>query len=115
MDYGMSPELEKFRMEVRAFVEEHAPAIPPKAGVRSAEDAAEHALIKDWIGKLFAAGYMGGDWPEQYGGNGSKHSAEEDVVVGEEIARARAPHFAGAGALVSHALIDFGTEEQRRR
>jgi alkylation response protein AidB-like acyl-CoA dehydrogenase len=115
MDYGMSPELEKFRMEVRAFVEEHAPAIAPKAGVRSAEDAAEHALIKDWIGKLFAAGYMGGDWPEQYGGKGSAHSAEEDVVVGEEIARARAPHFAGAGALVSHALIDFGTEEQRSR
>ncbi|MDN2498742.1 acyl-CoA dehydrogenase [Nocardia nova] len=115
MDYGMSPELERFRLEVREFVEANAPAIPPKAGVRSAENRAEHTLITEWIGKLFAAGYMGGDWPEQYGGQGSSYQAERDVVVGEEIARAQAPHFAGAGALVSHALIDFGTEEQRQR
>ena len=115
MDYGMSPELERFRLEVRAFVEADAPAIPPKAGVRSAENRAEHTLITEWIGKLYAAGYMGGDWPVEYGGEGSAYSSERDVVVGEELARARAPHFAGAGALVSHALIDFGTEEQRRR
>ncbi|GGL15638.1 acyl-CoA dehydrogenase family protein [Nocardia jinanensis] len=115
MDYGMSPELERFRLEVRAFVEANAPAIPPKAGVRSAEDRAEHTLITEWIGKLYAAGYMGGDWPEEYGGEGSSYSSERDVVVGEELARARAPHFAGAGGLVSHALIDFGSEEQRRR
>lgn len=115
MDYGMSPELERFRLEVRAFVEANAPAIPPKAGVRSAENRAEHTLITEWIGKLYDAGYMGGDWPVEYGGEGSAYSSERDVVVGEELARARAPHFAGAGALVSHALIDFGTEEQRRR
>ncbi|WP_109526685.1 MULTISPECIES: acyl-CoA dehydrogenase family protein [Nocardia] len=115
MDYGMSPELERFRLEVREFVEANAPKITPKAGVRTAEDRAEHALITEWIGRLYAAGYLGGDWPEQYGGRGSAHSTERDVVVGEEIARARAPHFAGAGGLVSYALIDFGTEEQRRR
>ncbi|MET7769456.1 acyl-CoA dehydrogenase family protein [Nocardia sp. NPDC005366] len=115
MDYGMSPELERFRLEVRAFVEANAPKIAPKAGVRTAENRAEHTLITEWIGKLFAAGYMGGGWPQRYGGQGSAYSAERDVVVGEEIARARAPHFAGAGGLVSHALIDFGTEEQRQR
>lgn len=115
MDYGMSPELERFRLQVRAFVEANAPAIAPKAGVRSAENRAEHTLITEWIGKLYAAGYMGGDWPEQYGGQGGSHSAEHDVVVGEEVARAHAPLLVGAGALVSHALIDFGTEEQRQR
>jgi len=115
MDYGMSPELEAFRSEVRAFVEQNAPAIVPKAGVRSAEDEAELALIKEWCGKLFAAGYFGGDWPEQYGGKGAAHSAEHDVVIGEEIARARAPQLAGAGSLVAHALIDFGTDAQREQ
>ncbi|NNH70851.1 acyl-CoA dehydrogenase [Nocardia uniformis] len=115
MDYGMSPELEWFRLEVRAFVETNVPAIPPRAGARSAEDRAEHTLITDWIGKLYAAGYMGGDWPLEYGGEGGAYSSERGVVVGEELARARAPHFAGAGGLVSHALIDFGTEEQCRR
>ncbi|MDT2005508.1 acyl-CoA dehydrogenase [Rhodococcus opacus] len=115
MDYGMTPELEEFRREVRAFVATHAPAIPPKAGVRSAESAEELALLKEWTGKLFAAGYLGGDWPTQYGGLGEAHSAEHSVVVGEEVARARASLMPGAGNLVAHALFDFGTDEQRER
>jgi alkylation response protein AidB-like acyl-CoA dehydrogenase len=115
MDYGMTPELEEFRQEVRAFVAANKPAIAPKAGVRSAESIEELALLKEWTGKLFAAGYLGGDWPEQYGGSGSIHSAERSVVVGEEAARARAPLATGAGNLVAHALFDFGTEAQRQR
>ncbi|HEY9315963.1 acyl-CoA dehydrogenase family protein [Williamsia sp.] len=115
MDYGMAPELEEFRAEVRAFVAEHKPAIAPKAGVRSAENAEELELLKVWTGKLFAAGYLGGDWPEQYGGAGPSYSAEHSVVVGEEIARARAPLMTGAGNLIAHALFDFGTDAQRAR
>lgn len=116
MDYGMTPELEEFRAEVSEFVAANKPAITVKAGVRSAEDAEELALLKEWTGKLFAAGYVGADWPEQYGGKGSAHSSEKDVVVGEELARGRAPAaIQGAAHLVSHALIDFGTEEQRQK
>ncbi|MCK8669796.1 acyl-CoA dehydrogenase family protein [Rhodococcus sp. NPDC003382] len=116
MDYGMTPELEEFRAEVREFVAANKPPVAVKAGVRSAEDAEELALLKQWTGKLFAAGYVGADWPEQYGGKGSGHSSEKDVVVGEELARGRAPAaIQGAAHLVSHALIDFGTEEQRQK
>ncbi|MFZ2172826.1 MAG: acyl-CoA dehydrogenase family protein [Rhodococcus sp. (in: high G+C Gram-positive bacteria)] len=116
MDYGMTPELEEFRTEVSKFVAANKPAITVKAGVRSAEDAEELALLKEWTGKLFAAGYVGADWPEEYGGKGSAHSSEKDVVVGEELARGRAPAaIQGAAHLVSHALIDFGTEEQRQK
>ncbi|MBA4024932.1 MAG: acyl-CoA dehydrogenase [Gordonia sp.] len=115
MDYGMTSELEEFRAEVREFVAAHKPAIAPKAGVRSAETVEELELLKAWTGKLFAAGYLGGDWPTQYGGLGSSHSAEHSVVVGEEVARARAPLMTGAGNLVAHALFDFGTDEQRAR
>lgn len=116
MEYGMTPELEKFRAEVSEFVAANKPAIAVKAGVRSAEDAEDLALLKEWTGKLFAAGYVGADWPERYGGKGSAHSSEKDVVVGEELARGRAPAaIQGAAHLVSHALIDFGTEEQRQK
>jgi len=116
MEYGMTPELEKFRAEVSEFVAASKPAVPVKAGVRSAEDAGELALLKEWTAKLFAAGYIGADWPEEYGGKGAAHSPEKDVVVGEELARGRAPAAVqGAAHLVAHALIDFGTEEQRQK
>ncbi|QII07315.1 acyl-CoA dehydrogenase [Rhodococcoides fascians A25f] len=115
MDYGMTPDLEKFRLEVRQFVAANAPDIAPKAGVRCAETAEELGLLKNWTGKLFAAGYFGGDWPTEYGGAGAEHSAERSVVVGEEIARARASVLPGAGNLIAHALFDFGTDEQRTK
>ena len=116
MDYGMTAELEEFRSEVRAFVAGNAPDVAPKAGVRSAENPKELALLKEWTGKLFAAGYVGGSWPERFGGRGDAHSAERDVVVGEELARARTPAAVqGAANLVANALIDFGTEEQREK
>ncbi|WP_280231109.1 acyl-CoA dehydrogenase family protein [Nocardia cyriacigeorgica] len=114
MKYGMTPELEEFRQEVRAFIAANAPAIAPKAGTRTAEDAAELALLKEWTGKLFAEGYLGADWPERYGGLGRADAVERAVVVGEEIARARAPHAVqGAAHLVAHALLEYGTEAQR--
>lgn len=112
----MNPELEKFRAEVREFIALHKPAVPVRAGVRSAENVEELALLKEWTGKLFTAGYLGADWPEAYGGSGSAHPPEKDVVVGEELARGRAPAaIQGAANLVAYALIDFGSEEQRRR
>ncbi|OZF45806.1 acyl-CoA dehydrogenase family protein [Rhodococcus sp. 14-2470-1a] len=115
MDYGMTPDLEKFRLEVREFVAANAPDIAPKAGVRSAETAEELGLLKEWTGKLYAAGYFGGDWPTNFGGQGGDHSAERSVVVGEEIARARSSVLPGASNLIAHALFDFGTDEQRNK
>ncbi|MFD4369449.1 acyl-CoA dehydrogenase family protein [Rhodococcus sp. NPDC058521] len=115
MDYGMTPELEEFRREVREFVAMNAPDIAPRAGVRCAETAEELASLKEWTGKLYAAGYLGGDWPVEYGGQGGEHAVERSVVVGEEIARARASVLPGAANLIAHALFDFGTEEQRTK
>ena len=115
MDYGVGPELEEFRLEVREFVAANAPAIPYRAGTRSAENADELALLKAWAGALFAAGYVGGYWPVEFGGRGAEHSHERDVVVAEEIARARAPQLPPASTLVAAALIDFGTDAQRSR
>lgn len=114
MKYGMTTEFDDLRDEVRTFVRAHAPAITPKAGVRSAEDREELALLKEWTRALFAAGHLGGDWPAEFGGTGTGHRFEHDVIVAEEIARHRAPApVQGAANLVAHALIDFGTDAQR--
>jgi alkylation response protein AidB-like acyl-CoA dehydrogenase len=114
MEYGMGPELEAFRSEVRAFVAEYAPAIPPRAGVRSAENEAELKALQAWTARLYEAGYAGADWPQEYGGRDDR-SAEHAIVVGEELARAQVPGVQGAGVLAAHAMIRFGTEQQRGR
>jgi len=110
----MGPELEAFRAQVRAFIAEHAPAIPPRAGVRSAENETELKALKDWTARLFDAGYAGADWPAEFGGRDDR-SAEHAIVVGEELARAGASGVQSGSTLASHALIHYGTDEQRRR
>jgi alkylation response protein AidB-like acyl-CoA dehydrogenase len=114
MELGMGPALEAFRHEVREFVAAHAPVIPARAGVRSAENEAELAVLREWTARLYAAGYAGADWPVEYGGRADR-SAEHGIVVAEELARANVPGVQGAGVLVSNALIHYGTDEQRRR
>jgi alkylation response protein AidB-like acyl-CoA dehydrogenase len=114
VEYGMGPELETFRAEVRAFVAEHAPAIPRRAGVRSAENEAELKALKNWTARLFDAGYVGADWPVEFGGRVDR-SAEHAIVVSEELARAGVPGVPSGSALAPHALIHYGSDEQRRR
>jgi alkylation response protein AidB-like acyl-CoA dehydrogenase len=114
MEYGMSPELEEFRAEVRTFIAEHAPAIPPRAGTRSAENDAEFKALQEWTGRLYEAGYVGSDWPAEFGGRDDR-SPEHSIIVAEELARAQAQGAQSGSVLASHALIHFGTDEQRSR
>lgn len=110
----MGPELQTFRAEVRDFIAEHAPPVPRRAGVRSAANEAELDALKDWTARLFDAGYAGADWPAEFGGRDDR-SAEHAIVVSEELARAGAPGVPSGCLLASHALIHYGTDEQRRR
>jgi alkylation response protein AidB-like acyl-CoA dehydrogenase len=115
MKLTSDPEIVQFRAEVRGFIAANRPALktPRKAGVR-AFDPADIPALREWTGKLFAAGYAGGDWPAEWGGNGAADPVRA-VVVGEEMARARAPMPIGAGLLAAMALIHYGRREQKER
>src|ERR1700744_2340548 len=113
MEYGVGEDFQAFRAEVRSFVEAHAPAIPRRAGVRTAQNEVEHKALQEWAARLYDVGYAGADWPEEFGGRGGR-APEHAIIVGEELARAQVPGVQSAGVLVSHALIQFGTEQQRR-
>ncbi|GAB2857117.1 acyl-CoA dehydrogenase family protein [Nocardioides pacificus] len=103
--------LEQFRAEVRAFIAEHSPAPKHHTGVRS-PDAELVPAIRGWTAKLYAAGYLGAEWPVEHGGRPGV-APEEAFIVAEEMARARTWEPIGAAPLAAAALIDFGTKEQK--
>jgi alkylation response protein AidB-like acyl-CoA dehydrogenase len=109
------PEIERYRAEVRRFLDTNRPAVKAagKAGVRAPE-AEDVPALRDWTARLFEAGYVGDDWPTEWGGTGTR-DALRAAVVGEEMARAGVPSPIGAGLLAAMALIHFGRQEQKQR
>jgi alkylation response protein AidB-like acyl-CoA dehydrogenase len=108
------PHADALRKEVRAFIADHAPSVQAtKAGVR-APAPSEIPGLREWTGKLFAAGYFGADWPTEWGGLGASDPARA-LIIGEELARARLPTPVGAGLLAAAALIHFGRQDQKER
>jgi alkylation response protein AidB-like acyl-CoA dehydrogenase len=107
-----SPELERFRAEVRAFIDEHAPPPRTRAGVRAPE-ASELPAVRSWIAQLYRAGYLGQAWPVEFGGRPDSRP-EYGFIVAEELARSRTWGEIGAAGLAAGAIIGFGTPEQKR-
>ncbi|HKG49958.1 MAG TPA: acyl-CoA dehydrogenase family protein [Actinomycetales bacterium] len=106
------PELDEFRREVREFIEKKAPGVKTRTGVRAPEPE-QMPAIRAWTAALYEAGYLGINWPAEYGGRPGAHPLES-FIVAEEIARARTWAPIGAAALASAAIIEFGTPEQQK-
>ncbi len=116
MDLRFTPEQEKFRAEVRAFLQANL-ARPYAQEARDPKHDADSLveLRRAWQKKLHAAGYLGMGFPAEWGGRGA--SAVEEAILQEELYRADAPqipNFLGL-SLLCPALIHHGSEEQRRR
>ncbi|HML01228.1 MAG TPA: acyl-CoA dehydrogenase family protein, partial [Acidimicrobiales bacterium] len=116
MDFAPTPEMDRLRSEVRAFLEENLPweygvGLPP----RFDELGDEVAFGRRWQAQLAAAGWVGVTWPAAYGGRGLGPAA--NFVVQEELARARAPELVGRIGinLAGPTLLAHGTEEQKTR
>ncbi|GAB2483376.1 acyl-CoA dehydrogenase family protein [Jatrophihabitans fulvus] len=109
IDYG--PELEQFRQDVRAHIATHHPGLPRLSGTRS-PDAATMDRYRAWCASLFAAGLIGSDWPEEWGGSGSYDPLRE-YVVDQELAGANLPRPVGAWNLACGALFRYGTPQQQ--
>ena len=103
---------EAFRARVRSFLEANAPDLPFRTGTRSPESPAESAVLRAWSREVYAQGFAGGHWPVEHGGR-ADHDSLEEFIVSEEFARRRAPVPLGANGLAAHAIIGFGTDEQK--
>lgn len=109
MDLSYSPAEERFRGELRTWLEQNPPDPEP-------EDLDQWvAYGKAWQRKLYEAGWCGIAWPKEYGGRGA--TLIEQVIFQEEMARSRAPLLINLAGLTmgGPVLIAHGTEEQKHR
>ena len=104
---------EEFRAGVRRFIAERAPRLRMPEGVRAPRSPAEEREIRSWLGQLYAAGYLGAGWPQAWGGSPG-HRPVRDLIVMEELFRARAYRPLDQVMLASHAILQFATDEQKR-
>ena len=114
MDLTYPPEAERFRKEIRAWLEDNLPAGWFEPGFEL--KATERARFNDeWVRKLYDGGWICASWPAEYGGKGL--STMDTVVLAEEFARARAPMRADffGDTLVGPTILQWGTEEQKQQ
>jgi alkylation response protein AidB-like acyl-CoA dehydrogenase len=116
MDLQLTEQHLKFRDELRAWLKANLQR-PWREELRDPQ-ATEDSLMqlrRQWQRKLYKAGYLGMDWPREWGGRGG--TEVEKAIFEAEIAEADAPpipNTLGIG-LLGQALIHHGSEAQRRR
>jgi alkylation response protein AidB-like acyl-CoA dehydrogenase len=116
MDFGFSPEEERFRQHVLDFLKSKMPEGRADAFPRTAAgENAKLEFLRDWQRRLFDNGFAGMAWPREYGGQGATQI--EQAIFNEEMTRLRAPtppNQVGM-SLVGPTLIAHGTEAQKKR
>src|SRR5262245_43067317 len=116
MDLDLTPQALAFRDELRTWLAAnmHRPWREELRDPAATEDSLVE-LRRAWQRKLYQAGYLGMDWPPEWGGRGA--TEVEKSIFEAELARADAPpilNILGIG-LLGPALIHHGSEAQRRR
>ncbi len=116
MDLRFTPEQEHFRAELRSWIETNLERTWTEETKDPSHDADSLVEVRRrWQSALNDAGYIGMQWPTEWGGRGA--SEVEGAILMEELSRADAPqvpNFLGI-SLLGPALIHYGTEAQRKR
>jgi alkylation response protein AidB-like acyl-CoA dehydrogenase len=112
MDLAFTPEEQKFREDIRAWVAENL----PKDISHKVHNALE--LTRDdmqrWAKILGKKGWLGYGWPKQFGGPG--WTAVQKHLFEEETALAGAPRIIPFGpVMVAPVIMAFGNAEQHKR
>lgn len=112
MDLAFTPEEQKFREEVRAWVRENLPQ-----EIAHKVHNALHLTRDDmqrWAKILGKKGWLGYGWPKEFGGPG--WTAVQKHLFEEECALAGAPRIVPFGpVMVAPVIMAFGSPEQQKR
>ena len=114
-------ELETFRAETRAWLEENCPAsmrtpMPEREMPWGGRNASyPNPDTKVWMDNMASRGWTAPTWPAEYGGGGL--SKEENKILQEELARIKArPALTSFGLwMLGPALLEFASEEQKEK
>jgi alkylation response protein AidB-like acyl-CoA dehydrogenase len=114
VDLRYTADEERFRHELRKWLEATVPTLPDKP---PADDwPARRRYDTHWQRLLYDAGWAGIGWPDEGGGRGA--SPVEQLVYAEELARAHAPYVGVNFVGLLHAgptIAVEGTADQRAR
>jgi len=115
MDLSDSPEQAAFRQEARKWLAENLPHGIVERGFSLPTDKQTLELLRDWQRRLHAAGYLGINWPVEYGGHGK--TVVEAAIFNDELARVRAPGPLNLLGLwmAGPTILEHGTEAQKKR
>ena len=110
MDLSLDEDQQRFAAEVRAWLVANVEPAPDTGDL-----ARSVAWGRTWQAKLAAAGWVGIDWPADYGGRGA--SAVEVAIFNTEYARSGAAQLVNRVGinLAGPTLLAHGTADQCRR
>ena len=110
MDLILTPEEERFRDEVRAFVSKNiTDDIRKKTMTGFRLDKEDH---ESWQKKLYVIGWMAPGWPVEYGGTG--WSPAQIYIFQNELGLAGCPPLIPFGvSMVGPVIYTFGNQEQK--
>jgi len=116
MNFNFTPEEEAFRKEVRSWLEQDLPDdLRGRGFAASRADMEEVKRLRAWQKTMHEAGYVGMDWPREFGGRGAPIT--EMVILYQEMARAESPQLVNRGgvSMLGPTLMKFGTPKQQER
>jgi alkylation response protein AidB-like acyl-CoA dehydrogenase len=111
LDLTFTPDQQRFRAEVRAWMAANVPATP----LKTLESEAGFAQHREWERTLARGNYGMITWPKEYGGRGA--NLIDWLVFEEEYYRAGAPLRVNQNGifLLGPTLMEFGTAAQKAR
>jgi len=110
VDFEFSEEQQKFRQEIRGFLEEEL----KKGTFKPSCDGWITAYSPEFTRKVAEKGWIGLTWPKEYGGKGRSYI--DRLILTEEMLRYGAPaacHWF-ADRQIGGSIVTFGTEEQKK-
>jgi len=116
MNFDFTEQEEAFRKDVRAWLERNLPNdLRGRAFAASRADVEEVRRLRAWQKTMAEAGYVGMDWPREFGGRGAPIT--EMVILYQEMARAESPQIVNRGgvSMLGPTLMKRGTPAQQRR
>ncbi len=116
MNFDFTEQEEAFRKEVRGWLEANLPDdLRGRAFASSRADRDEVTKLRAWQRTMAEAGYVGMDWPREFGGRGARIT--EMVILYQEMARAESPQLVNRGgvSMLGPTLMTCGTPAQQAR